>query len=89
MNYKKLYLKHHGSIPEGYEVHHILPKFAGGDDSLNNLVALSKEDHKKAHMERYMKFGDFRDLCAYHMIGHNLSVAHEISSSFFHIYLHV
>lgn len=82
MNYKKLYLKHYGSIPEGYEIHHILPKFSGGDDSLENLIALSKEDHKKAHMERYEKFGDFRDLCAYHMIGYNFSDAHEVSSSF-------
>ena len=33
-------------------------------------------------MERYEKFGDFRDLCSYHMIGYNFSDAHEVSSSF-------
>ena len=32
-------------------------------------------------MERYEKYGDFRDLCAYHMIGYNFSEAHQVSSS--------
>ena len=81
MNYKKLYEEHHGPIPQDYEIHHIIPRYAGGTDDISNLVALSKEDHKKAHMERYEKYGDFRDLCAYHMIGYNFSEAHEVSSS--------
>lgn len=81
MNYKKLYEGYHGPIPEDYEIHHIVPRFAGGTDDISNLIALSREDHKKAHMERYEKFGDFRDLCAYHMIGYNFSEAHKISSS--------
>jgi hypothetical protein len=81
MNYKKLYEEHHGPIPQDYEIHHIIPRYAGGTDDISNLVALSKEDHKKAHMERYEKYGDFRDLCAYHMIGYNFSEAHQVSSS--------
>jgi hypothetical protein len=81
MSIRKIYEKHHGPIPQDYEIHHIIPKHADGTDDISNLVALSKEDHKKAHLERYDNFGDFRDLCAYHMINYNFTEAHLISSS--------
>lgn len=81
MKYREYYISIHGEIPEDYEIHHIIPSFLGGTDNIENLIALSKEDHKKAHIERYEKYNDFRDLCSYYMIGYNFSEAHKISSS--------
>lgn len=81
MKYKEKYINYYGEIPKGYEIHHITPKFDEGTDDIENLVALSKEDHKKAHLERYEKYNNFRDLCSYYMIGYNFSEAHQISSS--------
>lgn len=81
VNTRKLYLEHHGSIPENTEIHHILPLRLGGSDSVENLVALSLEDHRQAHLDLFHKYGDFRDLCAYHMIGSNFSEATLIAAS--------
>ena len=35
---------------EGFHIHHIIPKFMGGDDEETNLVKLSYFDHQKAHL---------------------------------------
>jgi hypothetical protein len=80
-NAKKIYESVFGKIPDGYEIHHILPKHAGGTDDIENLIAVSPYEHAQLHLERYEKHGDFRDLCAYYMIGYNFSEAHKISSS--------
>lgn len=79
---KEIYEKHHKiTLTDDVEVHHIIPVHAGGTDDPSNLVALTKDEHKKEHLKRYEKTNDFRDLCAYHMIGYNFSEAHRISSS--------
>ncbi len=39
-----------------YEVHHIIPKCMGGDDSPNNLVALKFREHFLAHWMLYMAY---------------------------------
>lgn len=80
-NCRKLYEKFYGKIPKEYEIHHILPVFDGGEDIIENLEILLPEDHAKKHLERYEEYGDFRDLCAYYMIGYNFSIAHRISCS--------
>ena len=54
MNYQKIYnsLIERGKnrIVEGYtEKHHIVPKCMGGDDSEDNLVKLTPEEHYLAH----------------------------------------
>lgn len=68
-NTKKLYEEHYDVIiPDDYEVHHILPVRLGGTHDIKNLTVLHQEDHALAHLELYEKFGDPRDLCAYHMI---------------------
>jgi len=50
-NYRKLYEKHHDvKLPSDWDVHHI-----DGDRSNNNidnLIALSREDHIKVHLEQ-------------------------------------
>jgi hypothetical protein len=54
MNYLKIYNqlveKAKTRVLECYtEKHHILPKCIGGDDSINNLVSLTPEEHFLAH----------------------------------------
>jgi hypothetical protein len=78
---RKRYEEHYGKIPLGRELHHLLPWYAGGTDDWSNLVALTPEEHMAAHYARWRELGDFRDLCAYYMIGYNFSEAHRISSS--------
>ena len=34
-------------VPEGYEVDHITPLYAGGPDDIENMQLLTKEEHKK------------------------------------------
>lgn len=82
MSLRKIYQEHHNVVLENnVEVHHIVPRHEGGSDEMSNLVAITKEEHAKTHLERYHKYGNFRDLCAYHMIGYNFTEAHRISSS--------
>jgi general stress protein YciG len=82
MNIRKKYEYYHGiKLDENIEVHHILPKHSGGTDDIENLVAISKDEHADIHLQRYKETGNFRDLCAYYMIGYNFSEAHKISSS--------
>jgi hypothetical protein len=78
---RKKYEEHYGKIPLGRELHHIIPWYAGGTDDWSNLVALTPEEHMVIHYVRWKELGDFRDLCAYYMIGYNFSKAHQISSS--------
>ena len=41
------FLAAHGydSVPDGYEVHHIVPLSEGGTDTPDNMILLSEEDH--------------------------------------------
>ena len=47
-----------------YHWHHITPKHAGGDDSAENLVRVTIEEHAELHFARYLEFGDYGDLVA-------------------------
>lgn len=79
---RKIYEEYYGvKLPKNYEVHHKIPVHEGGTDDPANLVALTKEEHRNEHLKIYKKTNNFRDLCAYHMIGYNFSEAHKISSS--------
>lgn len=50
----------------------MLPKRLGGNDDLDNLIALTRSDHSKAHFELYEKHGDHKDLCvAYWLCGNH------------------
>jgi hypothetical protein len=82
MNIRKLYEEHHGVVlTDNMEVHHIVPRHEGGSDDIENLVALTKQEHALTHLLRYEETGNFRDLCAYYMIGYNFTEAHKVSSS--------
>lgn len=68
-NAKKIYERHHGvKVPDGYQIHHVLPIRLGGTDDIDNLSALAHDEHAEAHMELYQKYGDVGDLCAYYLI---------------------
>lgn len=44
------------SVPDGYEVHHIIPLSEGGTDDPSNMVLLSESDHSqitKEHRDFY------------------------------------
>lgn len=60
VSYKRLYLEHfyYGEqdfVPSEFsgkratEIHHILPKSLGGKDEIENLIALTREEHNEAH----------------------------------------
>jgi len=44
-----LFLRNNGlsGVPRGYQVDHIIPLCAGGDDSPDNMQLLSVKEHKK------------------------------------------
>lgn len=55
---KAEFLAMHGydSVPQGYEVHHIVPLSEGGADDVHNMILLSEHDHDivtHAHKEFY------------------------------------
>ena len=45
----RLFLRNNGlsGVPRGYQVDHIIPLCAGGDDSPDNMQLLSVKEHKK------------------------------------------
>ena len=45
--------------------HHIIPKHAGGDDSSDNLVELSIEEHALAHKKLYEEYRRWQDRVAW------------------------
>lgn len=53
---------------KGLHRHHIIPKHAGGEDTPENIVYLTPEDHAKAHLELYEKYGRVGDLMAYNYL---------------------
>ena len=53
---------------KGYHRHHIVPKFLGGTDEVDNLVYLTPEEHAQAHLDLYEKYGRKEDIGAYRML---------------------
>ena len=44
--------------------HHIIPKYAGGTDSPDNLIKLTVEEHAEAHRKLYEQYGRWQDRVA-------------------------
>jgi len=63
-NYRARYENEFGPIPKGWQIHHIVAKFRGGDDSLSNLVAVSPMKHFCMHYNDWIRMGDPADLIA-------------------------
>jgi hypothetical protein len=53
---------------KGYHRHHIIPKHMGGDDSTNNLIYLTPEEHAQAHLELYELYGKYEDAQAFNTL---------------------
>lgn len=53
------FLYQHGmtEVPEGYEVHHIVPLCEGGADSADNMILLTKEAHHQVTVEHSQFYG--------------------------------
>lgn len=53
------FLYQHGmtEVPEGYEVHHIVPLCEGGADSADNMVLVTKEAHPQVTAEDSQFYG--------------------------------
>ena len=60
IQYKRIYLDYWGYGEQDYvpsefsglratEIHHLLPKSLGGKDEIENLIALTREEHEEAH----------------------------------------
>lgn len=75
MNYKLHYdmlIQKYSSDKEGYhELHHIVPKCVGGDDSEENLVRLSPEAHYTAHLLLVKIYDNYSLVCAAKMMSMN------------------
>lgn len=52
------------------ELHHIIPKSEGGDDSSENLVRLSAREHYIAHLLLARIYDDHKMWCAIHRLIH-------------------
>jgi len=63
VSYKKKYLKHFGFgdqdfVPSEYsgkpanDIHHVLFKSHGGTDDIENLIALTRDEHNMAHADK-------------------------------------
>lgn len=89
MNYKKLYFafieKFKSQVIEDglyTEIHHILPRYAGGDDSEENLIRLLYKQHVFVHHLWAKATNDPEAWCAYNLMsGKSSDVRHEISKA--------
>lgn len=53
---------------KGFHRHHVIPKYAGGTDDDENIVYLTPEDHAKAHLELFERYGRYEDAQAYNSL---------------------
>jgi hypothetical protein len=56
---KEEFLRQNGlsKVPNGYEVDHIIPLYAGGSDTPGNMRLLSKEQHHAKTKSDYQRYG--------------------------------
>lgn len=53
---------------KGYHRHHKIPKHQGGDDTAENLIYVTPEEHAKIHLDLYEKYGRVEDALAYNSL---------------------
>jgi hypothetical protein len=67
MSYRKIWSKSYGEIPKdefgrSYEIHHIDGNRK--NNSIENLLCVSIQEHFEIHKNQYLKNGDYKDLAA-------------------------
>ena len=67
----------YGNLPKkrGFHRHHICPLHHGGEDSADNIVYMSPEQHAKEHEKLFELFGKPQDLAAAQMIRKRIGVS--------------
>lgn len=68
LEYIKNWVEKNGPVPDGKEIHHKIPKRLGGTDDVENLEAVTREEHAQRHLELYEKHNDIKDYTAYCML---------------------
>lgn len=63
-NIRKAWKRKYGEIPEGHELHHVVPLWDGGKNDLSNIICVSWKEHRKIHHDRYLENGNIKDLMA-------------------------
>ena len=58
---------------EYYELHHIKPKWLGGDDSKDNLVLLTAREHYLAHYLLFLHYKDKSSAAAFHIMNNSVN----------------
>jgi len=58
-----------------YQIHHIVPKHAGGTDDPSNLLKVTVEEHAELHFARYLKYGELGDWVAAMCLSGQISTA--------------
>ena len=53
---------------KGYHRHHIIPRHIGGDDSKENLIYLTPEEHAEAHWKLWEEHGRYEDIMAFNYL---------------------
>jgi hypothetical protein len=71
LNYKALYKNREIRKNLELQIHHILPKHAGGNDEKTNLVICTIYDHIEAHKIRFKTYNTFYDKAAYLFLSSN------------------
>ena len=64
--YKRIWKKHHGTIPYGYHIHHIDGNPT--NNKINNLLCLSPQIHAMFHKDLYEKLGDKKYAIAFNLL---------------------
>lgn len=67
-NYSTLIKRKESRKELSLQKHHIVPRFAGGAEDVDNIVICTIEDHATAHEIRFCVYSSYWDKAAYHFI---------------------
>ena len=67
VSYIKVWKDNHGAIPKGYHIHHIDGNHE--NNSIDNLICVSREMHAAFHQDRYDNLGLSKDAWAATLLG--------------------
>ena len=65
-----------------YELHHIKPKWMGGDDSEDNLVLFTAREHYIAHYLLFLHYKDKSSASAFHIMNNSVNMNYRDSRKY-------